>query len=90
MTPKEKQERQRQRRQRKRSIPLIEPELFITKVTETFDKLEYAFNKVAAENDPGRITIKRTQDGLTVSVKKVGDYSFTYDSGVQTLILQSP
>ena len=65
----------------------MDPELFATKVAETFDKLEYAFNKVASENDAGRITVKRTQEVLEVSVKKIGDYRFSFDSGIQTLIL---
>ena len=53
---------------------MLDHEVFTEKIVETLDKLEYAFNKVALENDPGQITIKRTQEGLTVSVKKIGDY----------------
>ena len=46
---------------------------------DLFDKLEYAFNKVAEENEPGKITVKRTSEKLIVLVKKVGDYTLSFD-----------
>ena len=38
-----------------------------------------AFDKVAQENEPGKITVKRTSEKLVVTVKKVGDYTLSFD-----------
>ena len=59
--------------------PKIPQELFVEKIVEQFDKLEYAFNKVAQENEPGKVTVKRTSEKMVVTVKKVGDYTLSFD-----------
>ena len=68
----------------------LDPELYASKLSETLDKLEAAFEKVAQENDAGKITVSRQEGGLLVTVKKVGVYTFSSDAGTQTLSLQSP
>ena len=59
--------------------PKIPQELFVEKIVEQFDKLEYAFNKVAQENEPGKVTVKRTSEKMVVTVKKVGNYTLSFD-----------
>ena len=59
--------------------PKIPQELFVEKIVEQFDKLEYAFDKVAQENEPGKVTVKRTSEKMIVTVKKVGDYTLRFD-----------
>ena len=59
--------------------PKIPQELFVEKIVEQFDKLEYAFDKVAQENEPGKVTVKRTSEKMVVTVKKVGDYTLSFD-----------
>ena len=91
LTNEEKQERQRQRRNKRKQAPGLDPKDFDEKVTDQFDKLEYAFDKIASENDAGRITV--TRDGnetLVVEVKKIGIYAFRTDASVQTITLTSP
>ena len=45
---------------------------------------------MAGENDPGRISIDLKGETLVISVKRVGDYTFSNDSSNQTFSLQSP
>ena len=60
------------------------------RVIRTLNRLEVAFNEIIKENDPGRITMERDNDRLVVSVKRIGDYTFSSDDGTQTFSLQSP
>lgn len=69
----------------------MDPEVYMAKVETMLNRLEVAFEELAGENDPGRITQKRNGNSeLIVTVKQVGDYTFTSDPAVQTLSLKSP
>ena len=92
MTPAEKQERQKQRRQAKRNggENMIDAEVYQAQVDKTLRRLHKAFSELAGENDPGRISIDLKGETLVISVKRVGDYTFSNDSSNQTFSLQSP
>ena len=82
MTAAEKQERQRQRRKEKRqgAQNLMDADAYQSQVDKTMRRLERAFLELASENDPGRISVERQgEDSLVISVKRVGDYTFSSD-----------
>ena len=61
---------------------------FTQKTNETLDKLYVAFLQLAKENDAGFIQVQRTPSSLVVTVKKIGSYTITSNSGVFSM--QSP
>lgn len=70
---------------------MLDPGFYQTQVSSTLEKLETAFKELVLENDKGWVEIKSCDDtSLVVSIKSIGDYTFTSDSGSQTFSLQSP
>ena len=71
---------------------MVDPAVYASNVEKTLDRMERAFKELAGENAPGRITVKRqgTTESLVISVKQLGDYTFSSDENTQIFSLQSP
>lgn len=69
---------------------MVDAEVFNTRISDTFERFQTAFELLRTEHNPASIKVTRKLDELKIEVLKVGTYSLRPDVQKRCLVLVSP